>query len=146
MVLDPIIDGYRLTRVLMDGGSSLNLIYEDTVRRMGINPSRIRQSNTTFEGVIPGVEACTRGSVVLEVTFGSPGNSRSEELLFTVAPFQSSYHALLGRTAFARFNVLPHYGHLTLKMPGPCGVITVSKIIEGPSRAEEYATTLAAGL
>ena len=38
MVLDPIIDGYRLTRVLMDGGSSLNLIYEDTVHRMGINP------------------------------------------------------------------------------------------------------------
>ena len=146
MVLDPIIDGYRLTRVLMGGGSSLNLIYEDTVRRMGINPSRIRQSNTTFEGVIPGVEAYGRGSVVLEVTFGSPGNSRSEELLFTVAPFQSSYHALLGRTAFARFNVLPHYGHLTLKIPGPGGVITVSEIIEGPSRAEEYATALAAGL
>ena len=57
MVLDPIIDGYSLSCVLMDGGSSLNLIYEDTVRRMGINPSRISQSNTTFEGVIPGVEA-----------------------------------------------------------------------------------------
>ena len=56
MVLDPIIDGYRLTRVLMDDGSSLNLIYEDTVRRMRINPSRISQCNTTFEGVIPGVE------------------------------------------------------------------------------------------
>ena len=113
---------------------------------MGIDPSRIKQSNTIFEGVIPGVAACARGSVVLEVTFGSPGNSRSEELLFTVAPFQSSYHALLGRTAFARFNALPHYGHLTLKMPGPRGVITVSGIIERPSRAEEYATALAAGL
>ena len=42
LVLDPIIDGYRLTRVLMDGGSSLNLIYQDTVRKMGIDPSRIR--------------------------------------------------------------------------------------------------------
>ena len=30
LVLDPIIDGYHLTRVLMDGGSSLNLIYQDT--------------------------------------------------------------------------------------------------------------------
>ena len=146
MVLDPIIDGYRLTRVLMDGGSSLNLIYEDTVRRMGINPSRISQSNTTFEGVIPGVEAYGRGSVVLEVTFGSPGNSRSEDLLFTIAPFQSSYHALLGRMAFARFNALPHYGHLTLKMPGPRGIITVRGIIKRPSHAEEYATALVARL
>ena len=75
MVLDAIIDGYRLTRVLMDGGSSLNLIYEDIIHRMGINPSRISQSNTTFEGVIPGIEAYGRGSIVLEVTFGSPGNS-----------------------------------------------------------------------
>ena len=89
MVLDAIINGYHLTRVLMDGGSSLNLIYEDTVHRMGINPSRISQRNTTFEGVIPGVEAYNTGSVIVEVTFGSPGNSRSEELLFIVAPFES---------------------------------------------------------
>ena len=146
MVLDPIIDGYRLTRVLMDGGSSLDLIYEDTFRRMGINPSRISQSNTTFEGVIPGVEAYSRGSVILEVTFGSPGNSRSEELAFIIAPFQSSYQALLGRMAFARFNALLHYGHLTLKMPGPHGIITISGIIAQSSRAEEHATALAAGL
>ena len=119
----------------MDNDSSLNLIYEDTVRRMGINPSKISQSNTTFEGVIPGVEANSRSSVVLEVTFGSPGNSRSEELLFIIAPFQSSYHALLGRMDFARFNALPHYGYLTLKMPGSRGVITVSRIIERFSHA-----------
>ena len=42
LVLDPIIDGFHLTRVLMDGGSSLNLLYQDTVRKMGIDPSRIK--------------------------------------------------------------------------------------------------------
>ena len=146
MVLDPIIDGYCLTRVLMDGGSSLNLIYQDTVRRMGIDSSKISQSNTNFEGVIPGVEAHGRGSVILEVTFGPPGNSRSEELLFIIAPVQSDYHTVLKRTAFARFNALPHYGYLTLKMPGPRGVITVSGITERSSRAEEHATALTAGL
>ena len=135
MVLDPIIDGYHLTRVLMDGGSSLNLIYQDTVRKMGIDPSRISQSNTTFKGVIPGVEARCRGSLVLEVTFGSPDNFRSEELLFDIAPFRSGYHALLGRTAFARFNAVPHYAYLKLKMPGPCGVITVSGNTERSLRA-----------
>ena len=145
MVLDPIIDGYHLTRVLMDGDSSLNLIYQDTVRRMGIDPSRISQSNTTFEGVIPGVEARCRGSLVLEVTFGSPGNFRSEELLFTIAPLQSGYHALLDRTAFARFKAVPHYAYLKLKMPGPRGVITVNGNIERSLRTEEYATALAAG-
>ena len=74
LVLDPIIDGFHLTRVLMDGGSSLNLLYQDTVRKMGIDPSRIKPTKTTFKGVIPGVEASCTGSVTLEVVFGSPDN------------------------------------------------------------------------
>ena len=41
LVLHPIIDGYHFTRVLMDGGSSLNLIYQDTVHKMGIDPTKI---------------------------------------------------------------------------------------------------------
>ena len=125
--------------------ASLNLIYQDTVRKMGIDPSRISQSNTTFKGVIPGVEARCKGSLILEVTFGSPNNFRSEELLFDIAPFGSSYHALLGRTTFARFNAVPHYAYLKLYMPNPRGVITVSGNTERSLRVEEYVAALAAG-
>ena len=127
----------------MDGGSSLNLIYQDTIRKMGIDPTRINQSNTTFKGVIPGVEARCTGSLVLEVVFGSPDNFRSEELIFDIAPFRSGYHALLGRTAFARFNAVPHYAYLKLKMPGPRGVITVNGNTERSLRTEEYTAALA---
>ena len=125
MVLDPIVDGFHLTRVLMDGGSSLNLLYRDTVRKMGIDTSRIKPTKTTFKGVIPGVEAHCTGSITMEVVFGSPDNFRSKELIFDIVAFRSGYHALLGRTAFARFNAVPHYVYLKLKMPGPRGVITV---------------------
>ena len=128
----------------MDSGSSLNLIYQDTVRKMGIDPSRISQSNTTFKGVIPGVEAHCTGSLTLEVVFGLPDNFRSEELIFDISPFRSGYHALLGRTAFARFNAIPHYAYLKLKMPGPRGVITISGNTERSLRAEEYVAALAA--
>ena len=41
LVLSPIVDGFRLTKVLMDGGSGLNLIYEETLRKMEIDWSRI---------------------------------------------------------------------------------------------------------
>ena len=74
LVLDPIIDGFHLTRVLMDDGSSLHLLYQDTVRKMGINPSRIKPTKTTFKGVISGVQACCTDSITLEVVFGSPDN------------------------------------------------------------------------
>ena len=53
LVLSPIVDGFRLTKALMDGGSGLNLIYEETLRKMEIGESRIEQSSTTFRGIIP---------------------------------------------------------------------------------------------
>mgnify|MGYP005830967089 CR=1 FL=1 len=42
LILDPIIYGFHLTQVLMDGGNSLNLLYQDTVRQMGIDHSMIK--------------------------------------------------------------------------------------------------------
>ncbi|XP_044368673.1 uncharacterized protein [Triticum aestivum] len=62
--------------------------------------------------------------------WGSSDNFRSEELIFDIVPFRNGYHALLGRTAFAKFNAVPHYAYLKLKMLGPRGVITVKGNIE----------------
>ena len=126
----------------MDGGSSLNLLYQDTMRKMGIDPSRIKPTKTTFKGVIPGVEACCTGSITLEVVFGSLDNFRSGELIFDIVPFRSGYHALLGRTAFARFNAVPHYAYLKLKMPGPRRVITVNGNTDRSLHTEEHNAAL----
>jgi hypothetical protein len=42
LVVDPIIVSVRLTKVLMDGGSSLNIIYVKTLRHLQIDLSLIR--------------------------------------------------------------------------------------------------------
>ena len=131
-------------RVLMDDGSSLNLIYQDTIRKMGIDPAKICHSNTTLKGVTPGPGAHCTGSLLLEVIFGFPDNFRRENLTFHIAPFESGYQALLGREAFACFNAIPHYASLMLKMPGPLGIITVNGNIKRSLRAEESVTALAA--
>ena len=111
---------------------------------MGIDPTKICRSNATFKGVTPGPEAHCRGSLLLEVIFGFPDNFRSKNLNFHIAPFESGYQALLGREAFARFNAIPHYASLMLKMPGPCGIITVNGNIERSLRVEDRAAALAA--
>ena len=108
------------------------------------HPTKICHSSTTLKGVTPGPGAHCTGSLLLEVIFGSPDNFRSKNLTFNIAPFQSGYQALLGREAFARFNAIPHYASLTLKMPGPRGIITVNGNIERSLRAEESAAALAA--
>ena len=79
LILDPIIDGLQFTQVLMDGGSDINLLYQDSIRRMGIDPTKIRHSNTSFKGVMPGPYAHCTGSLPLEVVFGSSNNLRREK-------------------------------------------------------------------
>ena len=103
LVLSPIVDGFRLTKVLMDGSSGLNLIYEDTLHKMEIDRSHIEKSSTTFRGIIPSREARCARKITLDVVFGTPENYRSEEITFQVAPFNSGYHALLGQEAFMHF-------------------------------------------
>ena len=67
----------------------------------------------------------------------------SEELLFHVAPFNSGYHALLGHDAFTRFQAIPHYRYMKLKMPGPNGVITITSDPNTALRAENKTASLA---
>ena len=128
----------------MDGGSSFNLLYQDTVPKMGIDHSATKPTKATFKGIIPGMEVSCTGSIALEVIFGSPENYRIEELIFEIVPFRSDYQALLGRTAFTRFNVVPHYAYHKLKMPGPRGVITVNGEAELSLGTTEYAAALIA--
>ena len=42
-----------------------------------------------------------------------------------VLDLSSTYHALLGRPALAKFMAIPHYAYLKIKLPGPKGLITV---------------------
>jgi hypothetical protein len=63
--------------------------------------------------------------VVLPVTFGTRENYRTEFIKFEVANFESSYHAILGRPALAKFMAVPHYVYLLLMMPGRSGVLTL---------------------
>jgi hypothetical protein len=66
------------------------------------------------------------GRIQLEVLFREKDNHRREPIWFEVVYLNSPYHALLGRPALAKFMVVPHYGYLKMKLPGPCGVITIT--------------------
>jgi hypothetical protein len=119
LVLDPVVAEVKLTRVLIDGGSGLNLIFASTFRKMGLDlTDMLVPSKSPFYGIIPGNAAHPLCLVVLPVTFGTRENYRTEFIKFEVANFESSYHAILGRLALAKFMAVPHYVYLLLKMPG----------------------------
>jgi hypothetical protein len=114
-VLDPMVVEVRLTKVLIDGGSGLNLIFASTLRKMGLDfTDMLVPSKSPFYGIVPGNAAHPLGMVVLPVTFGTRENYCTEFIKFKVANFESSYHAILGRPALAKFMAVPHYVYLLL--------------------------------
>lgn len=125
LVVAPQVKGYILTKTLMDGGSSINILYYETFQHMGLTEASLLTSNTTFHGIVPGRKARSMGGVVLDVVFGSKKNFRLEKICFEVVAFKSTYHAILGWPAFAKFMARPCYAYLKLKLPGPNGNITI---------------------
>jgi hypothetical protein len=114
----------------MDGGSSLNILYAHTLQQMGIGLDQLRPSTTPFHGVTPGKRVQPLGQIDLPVWFGTPANFRKETLTFKVVGFRGVYHAILGRSCYAKFMTVPNYTYLKMKMPGPKGVITMGSSIE----------------
>ena len=110
-----------MSRVFMDGGSGLNLIFASTLCAMDIPPEALSPSDTTFYGITPTGPAYPSGKISLVVVFGQPLNFRGERLEFEVVDWESQYHAMLGRPAYAKFMAIPHYAYLQLKMPGNNG-------------------------
>jgi hypothetical protein len=96
LVLDLVVAGSQVTRVLINGGSGLNLFFACTLKKMGLDISKmLTPSKVPFYGIVQCNEATPLGLVVLPVTFGTNNNYRTEYIKFEVADFDSSYHAIL---------------------------------------------------
>jgi hypothetical protein len=74
LVVDPVIGNTRLTKVLMDGGSSLNIIYAETLGLLGVDLSTIRAGAAPFHEIVPGKRVLSLGQLDLLVCFGTPSN------------------------------------------------------------------------
>jgi hypothetical protein len=87
LVVDPVISNVRLTKVLMDGGSNLNIIYAETLGLLEIDLSMIQAGVVPFHWIIPGKRVQPLGQLDLPVCFGTPANFRKETLTFEVVGF-----------------------------------------------------------
>jgi hypothetical protein len=132
-VVAPLFKSRRIHKVLMDKGSEINVLYVSTLDEMGIPRSALRPSTAPFHGVVPGIEALPLGQIDLPITFGDTRNFCTETLTFEVVGFSGTYHAILGRPAYAKFMAVPNYMYLKLKIPCPKGIITV-----GPMYQQAY--------
>ena len=68
----------------MDGGSSINILYIETLHRMKLHESQLSYNSVTFHGIVPRRHADSLGEITLDVTFRTRDIYRTEPLSFEV--------------------------------------------------------------
>jgi hypothetical protein len=117
LLVDPMIRESRVKKVLVDGGSSINVTFPQTLQGLGVALKELHESETPFFGIVLTEGECPLGHIYMPVTFGTPENYRTEFLRFEVASFDCGYNAIIGRPRLAKFMAIPHYTYMILKMP-----------------------------
>jgi hypothetical protein len=126
LALNPAVTGSGLTKVLIDGGSGLNVLFTKTIKKMKLDfIGMLTKSTSPFYSIIPCNATIPLRSVALLVTFGTRENYCTEYIKFEVADFETSYHAILSGPALTKFITIPHYVYLVLKMPSTTRVLAL---------------------
>ncbi|KAJ9545671.1 hypothetical protein OSB04_025378, partial [Centaurea solstitialis] len=117
LVIQLTIGNCLTKRVLIDGGSSANVIFAETLKIMGIDRSNIVRRTTTLIG-FNGDATSTLGEIILPV-FAKGINKQTK---FNVIDCPSAYNAILGRPWIHDMKAVPSTYHQKIKFPSPWGV------------------------
>jgi len=75
LVLGPIIAGMPVPKVLIDGGAGLNIIFTDTLKKIGLDfTSLLTPTNVPFYGIVPAKAAMPLEWIKLPVMFSNLNN------------------------------------------------------------------------
>jgi hypothetical protein len=124
LILKPVVAGSKLNKVLIDGGSGLNVLFTNTLKKMKLDITHmLTKSTSPFYGIIPGNAAIPLGSVVCQLPSGKQGrttapstsSSKSWTSRLRTMPSSadqlspSSWRYLTTRTWYSKCQVRPVY-------------------------------------
>ncbi|RYR13656.1 hypothetical protein Ahy_B04g070535 [Arachis hypogaea] len=101
-----ILSGFKINKVLIDGGAAINLLVERMLKKVGKHPDDLVPTNidvTDFSGT----STPAKGLVTLTVKVGSS----ERHYVFVVVPSKASYNALLGRDWIHGVGAVPSTMH-----------------------------------
>ncbi|XP_074362906.1 uncharacterized protein LOC141703225 [Apium graveolens] len=121
LVISIQIGSKNVHRAFVDNGSSTNILYYSTFKKMGLPDQDMSGENSWVYG-FSGAGVRVMGSIRLPCTLGESPLSVTKMLEFKVLNQESSHNVLLGRPFLREMRVITSIHHLTIKFPTPNGV------------------------
>jgi hypothetical protein len=124
MVIEVNIAGWVIGKVLVDNGSSVDILFLKTFEKMNPSQHMLDPPEYPLQGFV-GKPIKPVGKISLPISFGDLENARTKSLTFDVVDIYHPYLTIFGRGFMNKFDAVIRQQFLCMKMPAPKGVITV---------------------
>ena len=121
LVVRVVVANKTVHRVLVDNGSSTDIIFTSAFDKMGIGREKLEPVNTHLRG-FSGEKVLPLGSIQLVLTLGEPPCQATITARFLIVDAPSSYNMLLGRPSLNAIKAIPSAYHMMIKFPTVSGV------------------------
>ena len=121
LVVRAIVANTTIHRVLVDNGSSADIIFTSAFDKMGIGREKLEPVNTHLRG-FSGEKVLPLGSIQLVLTLGEPPCQTTTTARFLIVDAPSAYNMLLGRHSLNAIKAIPSTYHMIIKFPTVHGV------------------------
>ena len=121
IVVRVIVANTTVHRVLINNGSSADIIFASAFDKMGIGREKLEPVNTHLLG-FSGENALPLGSIQLVLTLGDPPCQATTTARFLIIDAPSAYNMLLGRPSLNAIKAIPSAYHMIIKFPTIHGV------------------------
>ena len=121
LVVSIRVGDYNTYRVLVDNGSSVDILYYPAFQQMRINRERLVPTNASLIG-FGGIKVYPFGVVTLPVTIGDYPQQINRDVTFLVVDCSSAYNAIIGQPTLNSWKAITLTYHLMIKFPMEYGV------------------------
>ena len=121
LVIRAVMANKTIHRVLVDNGSSADIIFASAFDRMGIGREKLESVSTHLRG-FSGEKVLPLGSIQLVLTLGDPPCQATAAVKFLIVNAPSAYNMLLGRPSLNTIKDIPSAYYMMIKFPTTSGV------------------------
>ena len=116
LVIRAIVANTTVPRVLIDNGSSADIIFASAFGKMGIGREKLEPVSTHLWEFL-GEKVLPLGLIQLVLTLGEPPCQATTTARFLIVDAPSAYNMLLGRPSLNAVKAIPSAYHMIIKFP-----------------------------